>query len=78
MAVHTGVPLLPVTVNGAFKVLPKKALAFQPGHITITIGDPIETKGMTEADVPALMEKSRTEILKHLDMDYDPTIRRDT
>jgi 1-acyl-sn-glycerol-3-phosphate acyltransferase len=72
MAVQTGIPILPVTSNGAFKVLPRGSIWFRPGHITVTIGDPIITEGLTEQDVPALMEKARAEISKSLDPDYDP------
>ena len=72
MAVQTGIPILPVTTNGAFKVLPKKTLWFRPGHITVTIGDPIVTAGLSEEDVPALLEMTRGEISKNLDPEYDP------
>jgi 1-acyl-sn-glycerol-3-phosphate acyltransferase len=72
MAVQTGIPILPVTSNGAFKVLRKKTIWFRPGHITVTLGNPIATDGLTEKDVPELMEKTRAEINKNLDPDYDP------
>jgi 1-acyl-sn-glycerol-3-phosphate acyltransferase len=72
MAVDTGVPILPVTINGAFKILPKKTLDLTPGHITVTISDPIPTEGLTEKDVPQLMESTRAAIMEHLDPDYDP------
>jgi 1-acyl-sn-glycerol-3-phosphate acyltransferase len=72
MAVQTGIPILPVTSNGAFKVLPKKTVWFRPGHITVTLGDPIVTAGLTEKDVPDLMERTRAAISKNLDPDYDP------
>jgi len=72
MAVQTGVPILPVTCNGAYRVLPRKTISFMPGHITVTIGDPIQTQGLTEQDVPDLMERTRNEIAKSLDPDYNP------
>ncbi len=72
MAVQTGIPILPVTSNGAFKVLPKKTVWFRPGHITVTIGDPIVTAGLTEKDVPDLMESTRAAVSKNLDTDYNP------
>jgi 1-acyl-sn-glycerol-3-phosphate acyltransferase len=73
MAVQTGIPLLPVVCNGAYRVLPKKTVTFKTGgHITVAIGNPIETKGLTVEDVPALMERTRIEMLKLLDPDYDP------
>lgn len=72
MAVQTGIPILPVTCNGGFKVLPKKTIVFHPGHVTLTVGDPIPTEGLTEEDVPELMEKTRAAISKNFDPDYNP------
>ena len=72
MAVRTGVPIIPVTTNGAFKILPRGARIVRPGHVTVTIGDPIPTKGLDMNDLPVLMEKTRTAIGKHLDPNYDP------
>jgi 1-acyl-sn-glycerol-3-phosphate acyltransferase len=72
MAVQTGLPILPVTSNGAFKILPKKTVAFRPGRITLTIGKPIITEGLTEDDVPWLMEQTRSAIESNLSNDYDP------
>jgi 1-acyl-sn-glycerol-3-phosphate acyltransferase len=72
MAVQSGIPILPVTCNGAFKVLPKKTISLRSGHITVTIGNPIPTAGLTEDDVPMLMERTRQEMLANFDPDYDP------
>lgn len=72
MAVQTGIPILPVTCNGAFRVLPKKTIVFRSGHIEVRIGDPITTTGLSEQDVPALMDMTRKAILKNLNTDYDP------
>ena len=72
MAVQTGIPILPVVCNGAFKVLPKKTLAFRPGHIKLNICPPIPTQGLSEEDVPELMSRTRQAILAKLQLDYDP------
>ena len=72
LAVSTGIPILPVTVNGAHRVLPKHSLVIRPGVISVTIGRPIATQGLGEQDIPALMEKTRDAVAKHLDMSYDP------
>ena len=72
MAVQTGIPILPVTCNGAFKIMPKNTLLFRPGRITLTIGDPIVTEGLTVKDVPQLMERTRQAIDRHLNPGYDP------
>jgi 1-acyl-sn-glycerol-3-phosphate acyltransferase len=72
MAIQTGVSILPVTCNGAFQVMPKKTFLFRPGHITLDIGDPILTKGLTESSLPQLMEKTWQAINKHLNPCYNP------
>ena len=72
MAVKSGFPILPVVCNGAFKIMPKKSIGFRPGHITLTICPPISTTGMTEKDVPELMNRTREAILAKLNTDYDP------
>jgi 1-acyl-sn-glycerol-3-phosphate acyltransferase len=77
IGVQTGIPILPVTTNGASKVLPRNTFALRPGHITVTISDPIPTEGLSEPDVPELMEKTRQAVAAHLDVAYDP-FRRET
>jgi 1-acyl-sn-glycerol-3-phosphate acyltransferase len=72
MAVQSGIPILPVTCNGAFKVLPRKTVELRAGHISVTFGEPIPTDGLSEKDVPELMEKTRQEMIANLDPDYDP------
>jgi 1-acyl-sn-glycerol-3-phosphate acyltransferase len=72
LALDKKVPILPVTVNGAFKILPRKTLLPRPGHLTVTLGEPIHTENLAVQDVPALMEQTRDAILKNLDPDYDP------
>jgi 1-acyl-sn-glycerol-3-phosphate acyltransferase len=72
IACESGLPILPVTVNGAHKILPKSSIVFHPGHITVTLHDPIPTAGLTSHDIPELMDKTRTAILSALDYEYDP------
>ena len=72
LAVQSGIPILPVTCNGAFHVLPRKTILFIPGHIKVKIGDPIPTEGLTVDDVPELIQRTRNQILKNLDPDYNP------
>ncbi len=58
-ALQEGFPILPVTVNGSRKVLPKKSLVFRPGTIEVVVGDPVETSGLTRDNLPELMERVR-------------------
>lgn len=71
-AVMTGLPILPVTCNGVFRILPKGGRTLQRGHVTVTIGDPIATNGLNGSDIPVLMEAVRAEIARHIDPEYDP------
>jgi len=72
LAIRTGVPILPVTCNGPFKIMPRGSRLIKPGHVKVFIGNPIITTGLDEKDLPALMEKTRAEMKKHLDPEYDP------
>jgi 1-acyl-sn-glycerol-3-phosphate acyltransferase len=76
MAVQTGIPILPVTCNGAFRVLPKKTIFFRPGHIEVVIAAPIQTEGLTQEDVPNLIERTRHAMLSNLDTGFDPFDRK--
>jgi 1-acyl-sn-glycerol-3-phosphate acyltransferase len=72
MALQAGVPILPVTCNGAYQVMPRSTLMFRPGHVTVTIGDSISTESLTAENVAEVMEKTRTEMIKNLDPEYNP------
>ena len=41
LAVEAGVPVVPVTLNGTYRLLPKRSLAIHPGHAEIILGEPI-------------------------------------
>jgi 1-acyl-sn-glycerol-3-phosphate acyltransferase len=67
-AVESGFPILPVTVNGSRKILPKGSLAFTPGLIEVVVGDPIDTHGFTHNTIGELMAATRSRIIA----DFDP------
>ncbi len=70
MALEKGMPILPVTVNGSRKVLPKKSLIFKPGPIEVVISDPIETKGYTKEQLQELIDRTRGVIIAQFNPDY--------
>ena len=67
---ESGLPILPVTVNGSRKILPKKALAFNPGAIEVVIGKPVFTKNHTHDNLEELMDKTRNIIVSNFNPDY--------
>jgi 1-acyl-sn-glycerol-3-phosphate acyltransferase len=69
-AIEEGLPILPVTINGSRKVLPRGSIVFSPGPIEVVVGDPIDTKDYTTDGLGELIEKTRDEIISHLHPDY--------
>ncbi|MDE6332147.1 MAG: 1-acyl-sn-glycerol-3-phosphate acyltransferase, partial [Muribaculaceae bacterium] len=65
LAMEFGLPVVPVTVDGAFDVLPPDAMLMRPGRITLTIHPPIEA-GKDGHDLARLMEQSRDAIISAL------------
>lgn len=65
LAVEFGMPVVPITIDGAFKVMPRTAKLPRWGHITLTIHKPIYP-GIDGHDLASLMEKSREAIASAL------------
>jgi 1-acyl-sn-glycerol-3-phosphate acyltransferase len=59
MAVESGVPVLPITVVGAYDLMPPGSNAIRSGTIEIYFHDPIETEGLGPSGRVALMKRVR-------------------
>ena len=59
MAIEAGVPILPITIEGARELMPPGTLRIKPGRLKLTFLDPVDTTGLTPADRQALMEQVR-------------------
>jgi 1-acyl-sn-glycerol-3-phosphate acyltransferase len=71
MALGTGTPIVPITINGSRYALPKNMpLLMKPGHIEIIIHDPVEVSDLVYEDRDALMDKIRKIIEADLDLEY--------
>src|ERR1700758_1269110 len=46
LAIRAQVPLVPVALSGVYDLLPMHTRHFYPGELVMTVGKPIETKGM--------------------------------
>lgn len=62
IAVHTGLPLLPTTIEGSFQAWLPEAKIIKGGMITVTIGTPIPTQDLTPDEAPLLRDEIRTGI----------------
>jgi 1-acyl-sn-glycerol-3-phosphate acyltransferase len=70
VAIIRKIPILPVTVNGSRRILPKGRLVVKPGKIQVVVGDPIDTGGYTTDTVQELIDKTRRTIIANFDPGY--------
>ena len=66
LAIESQVSIVPVTIIGSDKVLPKSSWKMKDEKVKIYYGKPISVKGLNKEDIPELIEKVRERILKYL------------
>jgi 1-acyl-sn-glycerol-3-phosphate acyltransferase len=66
LAIMAQVPIVVQTLKGTREINDPRGIHLLPGNVEVYFSNPISTKGMTAADVPALKETARLEMLKHL------------
>ena len=64
LAIDAGVPILPLVVCGTSTALRKHDWRVNPARAEVRVLEPIETTGLTIADVPALRDRVRDLIAK--------------
>jgi 1-acyl-sn-glycerol-3-phosphate acyltransferase len=57
IAIKAGVPVVPLGLTGTLAILPRGSINVRSGHVTVSIGDPIPTKGLTLRDRGTLTEQ---------------------
>src|SRR6202046_4263099 len=62
LAIRAQVPLVPIALSGVYDLLPIHTRHFYPCDLTITIGEPISTKGMTVRQAEELTARLRAVI----------------
>ena len=66
IALKAGVPIVPVTIRGTFKLLPHTTLAPRPGRVEVILSKPIETRDYDEHRLPELIDRTRDVIRRTL------------
>lgn len=66
LALRSELPILPIAIDGTFDVYRAGAKWVTPGPVTIRVGTPIPTAGLTVRDKDRLLEESRAQILRML------------
>jgi len=62
LAIRAQVPLVPIALSGVYDLLPIHTHHFFPCEMTLTVGQPIETTGMTMRQADELTRTLRTRI----------------
>lgn len=62
IGIKAGVPIVPIALVGTHQILPFGSGRIQPGHVTLRIGDPIDTAGLTLRERHAVIESVRAQI----------------
>ena len=63
LAVRSGVPIMPVTLNGTMAVLRPDTVHIRPGRVEMIVHPSIPTAGLTSEDVRQLAERVRNQVL---------------
>jgi 1-acyl-sn-glycerol-3-phosphate acyltransferase len=64
LAIDAGVPILPLVVHGTSSALPKHDWRFGRSTAVVRVLEPIDTIGLTPADVPTLKDRVRRLIIE--------------
>jgi 1-acyl-sn-glycerol-3-phosphate acyltransferase len=66
LAIRAQVPVVPVALTGGYDLLSIHTRHFYPGELVMTVGEPIETDGMTPRQADELTERLRFTIAEML------------
>ena len=66
LALKSGVPIVPVTIDGAYKVLEENN-RLRKAHVIVTVNKPIYTDGMTKEEQNNLIDDIRDMIVENLE-----------
>jgi 1-acyl-sn-glycerol-3-phosphate acyltransferase len=62
LAIRAQVPLVPIALTGVYDLLPMHTRHFYPGKITLSVGEPISTAGLTIRNTEELNTRLRATI----------------
>lgn len=67
LAIKSGVPIIPVSIIGSGRIMPKRSLKVIPGKVKLVIGEPIAVQGYTIENRHELIDKTRKVIMGNYD-----------
>jgi 1-acyl-sn-glycerol-3-phosphate acyltransferase len=63
IAIKAGVPVVPLAISGTHEILAMHSATFHRGHVTLRIGEPISTAGLTLHDRKSVTENARESVM---------------
>ena len=66
LAIDSGADIVPVAIRGSHAVMPRGAALIRAGRVSVEVGTPIPTAGLTSADREALIAKVRGRVAEML------------
>ncbi|PYS80582.1 MAG: hypothetical protein DMF67_20015 [Acidobacteria bacterium] len=66
-ALQTTLPVVPVTIVGTRRVLPRDSFVFRPGPVEMYLDQPIPTASLDDRDLSVLMQQVRDAMTKHFE-----------
>ena len=66
LAIQTKLPMIPITIVGAYDLFPKSSWIPKSGCVTVHIDPPLDTRHWSIETIPTHMEELRTIFLNHL------------
>src|SRR5208337_849967 len=72
MAIKAGAPIVPISVSGSNKIMPKGKFVIRPGRVRITFHEPVATEGSGVDDRQLIIDRVRHAILAGLEKDEWP------
>jgi 1-acyl-sn-glycerol-3-phosphate acyltransferase len=76
MAIKAGAPIVPISVSGSNKIMPKGKFVMRPGRIRITIHECVRTEGLTLEELEMIVDRVRQAIISGLEEDEWPAKKR--
>jgi 1-acyl-sn-glycerol-3-phosphate acyltransferase len=65
LALESDLPIVPVTIVGTRPAMPRGSMVLRAGPVEMYLGEPIPTAGLTDADLPHLIQRVRDAMLKN-------------
>jgi 1-acyl-sn-glycerol-3-phosphate acyltransferase len=72
MAINAGAPIVPVSISGSNKIMPKGEFVMRPGCVRITFHEPVPTEKLAITDRQVIIDRVRHAILAGLEEDERP------